>query len=150
MHAVLLAALHELCVTDRVGGDDDDCLMYHKLLPAWMSQSKTLTLSLERDVDILEHLHRVRTAPLLLGVEQDVALLRDRALDHVEEHGPERALHVRADPDQEPVVELHRRREHRADAGARADRDAAPEEVREVGQPGELCDRASAGEARVT
>ena len=117
---------------------------------AHIVRNASLTLSLERDINLLEHLHRVRAAALLFGVVQDVALLRDGALDHVEEHGSERALHVRTDPDQEPVVELHCRREHRADAGARADRDAAPEEVREVGQPGELCDGALAGEAWVT
>ena len=99
---------------------------------------KTRTLSLERDVDILEHLHRVRTAPLLLGVEQNVALLRDRALDHVEQDGAERLLHVGADPDEEPVVELHAGGKDGADAGTGADGDAAAVEMAEVGETCEL------------
>ena len=97
-----------------------------------------LTLSLKRNIDVLEHLHRVRPAALLLRVEEDVALLGHAPLDHLEQHRAERRLHVRADPDEEPVVELHARRAHRADARARADRDAAAVQVAEVRQTREL------------
>lgn len=74
-----------------------------------------LTLSLEGDVDILEHLHGVRTTTLLLGVEQDVALLGHPTSDHLEEDGAESLLHVGTDPDEEPVVELQSSREHGSD-----------------------------------
>ena len=97
-----------------------------------------LTLGLEGDVDVLEHLHRVRTAALLLGVEEDVPLLGDRAVDHVEEHGAEGLLHVGADPDEEPVVELYTGGEDSADTGAGADGDAAAVQVRQVGQASKL------------
>lgn len=59
-------------------------------------------------------------------------------MDHVEEDGAESLLHVRADPDKEPVIELHGGGEDGADTGARADGDAATEEMREVGQAGKL------------
>ena len=93
-----------------------------------------LTFSLELDIHLLEHLHRVRAAALLLGVEQDVALLRNLALDHVEQDGAEGLLHVRADPDEEPVVELQAGGEHSADTGASADGDTATVEMAEVGE----------------
>lgn len=60
-------------------------------------------------------------------------------MDHVEEDGSESLLHVRADPDKEPVVELHGGGEDGTDTRARADGDAATEEMREVGQTGKLC-----------
>lgn len=104
-----------------------------------------LTLGLEGDVDVLEHLHGVRATALLLGVEEDVALLGHGAVDHVEEDGAEGLLHVRADPDQEPVVELDSRGQHSTDTGARADGNATLEEVGEVWKTGELCDLVSAG-----
>lgn len=99
----------------------------------------SLTLGLERDIDLLQHLHRVGAAAFLLGIIQDIALLRDGLLDHIEEHGSERALHVRTDPDQEPVVELHARREHGTDTRTRADGDTAAVEVSEVRKSSELC-----------
>ena len=105
---------------------------------AHIVRNASLTLSLERDIDLLEHLHRVRAAALLFGVVQDVALLRDGALDHVEEHGSERALHVRTDPDQEPVVELHAGREHSTDTRTCADGDTAVVKVGEVRETSEL------------
>ena len=87
MHTTFLAALHELSITLRVRSDDHD-------------------LRIERLVDILEDLHRIRSPTFLLCVEQDVPLLWDPALDHIEEDGSERVLEVGADPDEEPVVEL--------------------------------------------
>ena len=80
----------------------------------WKSRKRTL--SLERHIHILEHRHRIRAAPFLLGVEEDVALLGDRAVDHVEEDRAEALLHVGADPDEEPVVELDAGGEDCADA----------------------------------
>ena len=101
-------------------------------------RKRKLTLSLERDIHILQHLHRIRAASLLLSVEEDVALLRDRALDHVEQDGAERLLHVGADPDEEPVVELETGGEDGADTRAGADGDAAAVEMAEVGKASEL------------
>ena len=75
-----------------------------------------LTLGLEGDVDLLEHLHGVRTAALLLSVEEDVALLRHTAVDHIKEDGTERLFHVRTDPNQEPIVELHGSGQYGTDA----------------------------------
>lgn len=100
-----------------------------------------LTFSLECDVDILQHLHRVRAATLLLGIEKNVALLGDRAVDHVEEDGAEALLHVRANPDQEPVVELHGGGQDGADTGTRADGNTATEEVGQVRKTSELDQR---------
>lgn len=119
MHVVFAARLHELGVTLRVGSDDDN-------------------LSLECLVDVFKHLYGVRTASLLLGVEDDVALLGDAAFDHVKEDAAERLLHVGADPDEVPVIELDAGREDRPDAGSGTDADALLVEVREVGQTGEL------------
>ena len=101
-------------------------------------ENKSLTLSFEGDVNVLQHLHGVWPAALLLGVEEDVALLGDGAMDHVEEDGTERLLHVRADPDQEPVVELCAGGKYSTDTGTRADGDAAAVQVAKVGQTGEL------------
>lgn len=92
-----------------------------------------LTLSLEGDVDILEHLHCVWAAALLLGIKEYVALLGDLAVDHIEENGAKGLLHIRADPDQEPVFELHRSGAHGTDTRTSADNDAAAVEMAEVG-----------------
>ena len=119
MHPILLTPLHQLSIPNRVARDQHD-------------------LRLERHVDLLEHLHRVWPAALLLGVVEDVALLRDRALDHVEEDGAEGFFHVGSDPDEEPVVELHGRREHSANTRTGADGDTAAVEMGEVGQAGKL------------
>ena len=94
---------------------------------SWKSRKRTL--SFERHIHILEHRHRIRAAPFLLGVEQDVALFRDLALDHVEQDGPKGLFHVRTDPDEEPVVELEAGGEDSADAGTGADGDAAAVEM---------------------
>lgn len=75
-----------------------------------------LTLGLEGDVYLLEHLHGVRTTALLFSVEEDVALLRHSAVDHIEEDGTERLFRVRTDPNQEPIVELHGSGQYGADA----------------------------------
>lgn len=96
------------------------------------------TLGFEGDIDLLEHLHGVWPASLLLSVEEDVALLRHSAMDHVKEDGPKRLLHVGADPDQEPIVELHGGGEDRPDARASADGDASAEEVGKVRKTSEL------------
>lgn len=97
-----------------------------------------LTLSLESDVDILEHLHGVRTTALLLGVEQNVTLLGHSAGDHVEENGSEGLLHVRADPDEEPVVQLHGSGENSSNTRSSADSNTTAVEMREVEETGEL------------
>ena len=107
MHAVLLAALHELSVTLRVGSDQDNWIRRDQHLHDYSERWKELTLSLEGDVNVLEHLHGIRTTALLFGIEEDVALLGHSAGDHVKEDGSESLLHVGADPNQEPVVELH-------------------------------------------
>ena len=62
------------------------------------------TLSSEGDIYFLEHFHGVRTTTLLLGIEEDISLLRHRKVDHVEEDRAESLLHVRTDPNEEPVV----------------------------------------------
>ena len=96
------------------------------------------TFSLERYINIFQHPHRIRSPALLLGVKQDIPLLRDASPDHVKEHRAEGLLHIRADPDEEPVVELHGGGEDGTDTGARADGNAATEEVSEVRETGEL------------
>ena len=103
-----------------------------------LDKRRWLTLSLERVVDVPEHLHRVRATALLLSVVKNVALLGNRAVDHVEEDRAERLLHVRTDPDEEPVVELDAGGEDGADARAGADGDAAAVEMSEVGETGKL------------
>ena len=96
------------------------------------------TFGLKRDIHFLEHLHRIRTSAFLLRVEQDASFLGHAPSDDVEQDRPERLLHVRADPDEEPVVKLSAGGEHRADTRAGADCDAAAVEVCKVGQAGKL------------
>ena len=96
------------------------------------------TLSSEGDIDLLEHFHGVGSTSLLLGVEEDVALLGDRLRDHLKENRTEGLLHVRTDPDEEPVVELDAGREHCANTRTGADGDTTAVKVGEVGQTGEL------------
>ena len=96
------------------------------------------TLSPKRHIDILQHLHRIGPATLFLRVKDHKALLRDLAVDDVEEDRAEGVLHVGADPDEEPVVELSAGGEDSADAGAGADGDTAAVEVAEVGETGKL------------
>lgn len=91
--------------------------------------ARRLTFSFECDIDILQHLHRVRAATLLLCIEENVALLGNRAVDHIEEDGAEALLHVRTNPDQEPVVELHGSGQDSTDTGTRANGNTATEEV---------------------
>ena len=93
----------------------------------WKSRKRTL--SLERHIHILEHRHRIRAAPFLLGVEQDVTLLGHPTSDHLEENGTESLFHVGTDPDEEPVVELEAGGEDSANAGTGADGDAAAVEM---------------------
>jgi hypothetical protein len=132
VHVVLAARLHELCVALRVGCDNHDCCASISLIPGEKTASYTLTLCLKGLVYILEHLDRVRTTTFLLGVEHNVAFLGDPALDDVKQDRAKRLLHVGADPDEEPVVELGAGGEHGADARAGADTDALLIEVGEV------------------
>lgn len=60
-------------------------------------------------------------------------------MNHVKENWSEAFLHVRADPNQEPVVELHSGGEHCADTRTGADGNAAAEEVGQIGKTSELC-----------
>ena len=71
---------------------------------------------------------RVRNSPL--GLDVPVNQPRDGRA--------ERLLLVRADPDEEPVVELYTGGEDSADTGAGADGDAAAVQVRQVGQASKL------------
>lgn len=137
MHSVLLAAFHEFGIAHRVGRDNDNYIA-HKHVVATAIWLKRHTLSLEGNVDIFEHLHGVGAAAFLLGVEEDVALFWDPAMDHVEEDRPEGLLHIRPDPDEEPVVELQAGREHSTDSRAGADRNAAPVKMAEVRETSEL------------
>lgn len=53
-------------------------------------------------------------------------------MDHVEQYRPESLFHVRTNPDEEPVVELYAGGKDSANTRARADGNAAAEEVCEV------------------
>ena len=110
----------------------------HTRKAACESRDGGRTLSVPVLVNLLENLHRVWTASFLLGIEQNVALLRDLALDHVEQNGSKGFLHVGADPDEEPVVELDAGGKHGADARARADGNTTAVQVREVRETSEL------------
>ena len=59
-------------------------------------------------------------------------------MDHVEEHGTEALLHVRADPDQEPIVKLYGGGQNSTNTGARTDGNATAEEVGEIRETSEL------------
>ena len=50
-------------------------------------------------------------------------------MNHVKERGAERVLHVGADPDEEPAVELHTGGEYSTNTRARTDRDTATIQV---------------------
>ena len=96
------------------------------------------TFGLEGDIYILQHFHRVWAAAFLLGIEEDVALLGDGSVDHVEENGAESLFHVRSDPDEEPIVKLDTGGKYGADTGASTDRDTATVQMGEVGKAGKL------------
>ena len=101
-------------------------------------QLNSPTLCFKGLVDILEHLDSVWAATFLLGVEEDVSFFGYCAVDHVEEHRTESLLHVRADPDQEPIVKLYGGGQNSTNTGARTDGNATAEEVGEVRETGEL------------
>lgn len=95
-----------------------------------------VSLHIRRDEDdlrakprpcIFEQLHRIWTPASLLRVPKNHALRLNVLLDQASDGRPKGALLVGADPDKEPVWALDAGRESGADAGARADADAALE-----------------------
>lgn len=67
------------------------------------------TFCLESDIYILEHFHSVWSAAFLFRIEEDITLLRNSTLDHIKEYRPKGLLHIRTNPNEEPVIELHAR-----------------------------------------
>ncbi len=90
------------------------------------------TFCLKGDVDILQHLHSVRATALLFGIEKNVALLWNGAVNHVEENRAKGLLHVGTNPDQEPVIQLYTSGQHSSDAGSSAYSDSATVEMSQV------------------
>ena len=115
MHSILPTALHELSVSLRIRGDDHD-------------------LCIEPLIDIFEHLDCIRSPTFLLGIEQDIPLLWNLALNHVEEDGTERVPEVGSDPDEVPVVELDARRQDGANSRPSADTDSTAVQMSQVWQ----------------
>jgi len=75
MHPILFTALHELRISSRIRCDDHD-------------------LCIEPLINILEHLDCIGSPTFLLGIEQDIPLPWNLALDHVKEDGTERVPEV--------------------------------------------------------
>ena len=137
MHPIRLAALHQLGIPLRIRRDDNDWRRCKSALNG-VSSDCPRTFSLKSVIDIAEHLHDIWPATLVLGVEEDVPVARNIAVDDIEEDRTKGIFQVGANPDQEPVIELHAGRQHRTDAGPGADADPTAEKVREKRETREL------------